>query len=107
MIKPLINQIKIELLEKLTVAEKHEIVKILKEKYKLSFREIGRRIGVDHTTITAWYAQTPRGAGRYKTTMSISTIKKYFTEIHKKPSGYEEINQVKELILILMEWTKK
>lgn len=52
--KALLNQLKIEKLERCSPDEIKKIIKTLKEKYNMSYRKISEVSGISHTTIHGW-----------------------------------------------------
>lgn len=97
MIKILLNQLRLECMEKLDLKEKIKLVKKLRAKpYNLSYNDITKKTGLPKTTMHRWMTQ-PLGQLEYQT-FNVDRLIKYF-------DGYKpkliEFKKIEKLIIIL------
>ena len=105
----LINQLKIEQLNKLSIEDKGQLVKELKDKYKLSYRKLQILTGINHSTLQDWVSgrQTRQnanaGAGTH---VSIDMMLLKLDGYKPRLAEFEKLKQLRMMIdkILRMEY---
>ena len=93
--KTIINQLKLEFLERLTIPERAKAIKILQDK-GMTLDQIGEKIGKNKSTIHHWIKG--RNVSKKLPHFDIDEITLYFRNYKSQPI---EIAKLKQLILVL------
>lgn len=93
--KILLNQLRIERLEKLSIKEKGKIVKNLRDKYKLSYRTMEELTGIPHSTLLDWVTGRQEKSGIH---ISVDRLINYFKDYKPKLSEYPKLERLKIII---------
>lgn len=99
--KALINQLKLELMDHLTIEEKGEVIRKLNREHGLSMREIGRILNIPASTVMDWAKPYRPKFGPGNLHVSIDTLIEHF-KIYV-PKTWEEKKKLKLLIVVLMD----
>ena len=95
--KFIINQLKMDEIERLTDNEKKELVTKLNKKHGMTEREIGKMLNKPHSTIHDWIS------GRQDNTpgnlhISIDRVIEHFKRFKPEQQDFPKLNKLKEVI---------
>jgi len=98
--KLLLNQLRIENLQRSTKEEKIWLVNRLKTKHQLSYRQMSERTGIATTTIHNWLAGRNDKA-LYK--VNIDDLIEYFTDYKPRLEEFAKLETLRKLIDKILE----
>lgn len=102
--KILLNQLRLERLEKLSIKEKGKIVKSLRDKYKLSYRKMEELTGIPHSTLLDWVTGRQENSGIH---ISIDRLINYFKDYKPKLSEFEKLEELKKIIENILNYGQR
>lgn len=100
----LINALKMETISKLSIEDKAKVVKKLRDRYKLSYRDLEKVTGISHSTLQDWVSGRQKnvpGSLHVSLTSLINHFKVY------EPKNIHEWCKIEQLKKIIEELINK